>query len=303
MLVCLWAFCLGVGVCVFQVDRSLVVGVIGAGRIGSSIVRAFVSSCSRRVRVVASARRVETLRAVEEVGAEATRDNGYVARVADVLFVCVKPFQFPSVAGEIARFVHGKPVVSVMAGVRLATLEEALPGAVLYRAMPNINALFGESTTALALGRGGEEYRELVVGLLSVLGRVFVVPEEWLDAWTALIGSGPALVAELVDAFVLAGLAVGLPRDVVYKAVLDMVRSTIVHLEKRSVHPLVVRDEVVTPAGTTIEALKVLEKRGVKHGVIDAVEAAARRSRELGSLIDRQVSAVLSRSGDSGGKT
>jgi len=178
----------------------------------------------------------------------------------------------------------------VVAGVKLSTLRAALPGAEVYRAMPNINAVIARSTTALAPhdarstpgGRLAEE-------LFRCLGSVYWIPEEWMDAWTALVGSGPAFFAEIVDALVLGAVMVGMPRELAYAALLDAMKATAEHLESRSVHPLELRDEVTTPAGTTIHGLIKLESEGVKAGLMKVVEASTRRGRELGALIDAAV--------------
>jgi len=267
---------------------GLTLAVIGAGRIGQSIVRA-ARGCVARV--VATGRRRETLEAVERLGAEATRDNRLAAREADVVVVSVKPHHFAAVAGELRGAVGGKVVASVVAGVRLATIRKALPGALAHRAMPNINALIARSTTALALSDGESRPPgwEVVEALFGCLGSVYWIPEEWMDTWTALVGSGPAFLAEIVDALVLGAVSMGMPRDLAYRALLDAVKATAEHLERRPTHPLQLRDEVTTPAGTTIHGLMRLESEGVKAGLMKVIEASTRRGRELGALIDSAV--------------
>lgn len=270
-----------------QALSNLTLAVIGAGKIGQSIIRA-TRSCVREV--IATGRRRETLEAAEKLGARATRDNAEAARAADLIVVSVKPHHFASVAREIRGDAREKVVVSVAAGVRLATISRALPGSEAYRAMPNINAVIAKSTTALAMHDSEKPPRaELVEGLFRCLGSVYWIPEEWMDAWTALIGSGPAFLAEIIDALVLGAVSVGMPRELAYKALLDVMEATAEHLRRRPTHPLQLRDEVTTPAGTTIHGLMRLESEGVKAGLMKVVEASTRRGRELGTLIDSAV--------------
>jgi len=267
--------------------KSYTLAVIGAGKIGQAIIRASRGCFSR---VIGTARRPETLKAVDGLEAIATRDNRRAVREADIAVISVKPHHFAEVAREIRDVASGKIVVSVVAGVRLSTIERALPGSEPYRAMPNINALIARSTTALAPPERREfSSAELAESLFKCLGSVYWIPEEWMDAWTALVGSGPAFMAEIVDALVLGAVMMGMPRELAYRAILDVMKATAEHLERRGTHPLQLRDEVTTPAGTTIHGLIKLESEGVKAGLMKVVEASTRRGRELGALIDAAV--------------
>jgi pyrroline-5-carboxylate reductase len=263
------------------------VAVIGAGRIGSSIIRELLE-CGA-LEVMATGRRRETLERAARLGARATANNREAVEKAGLVFLSVKPVHYPAVAGEIGGVVEGRVVVSVMAGVRLDTLRATLPGALVYRAMPNINAMIGASSTAVSGDRSAQPAAMLVQEALQCIGSVYWVPEEWMDAWTALAGSAPAFVAELVDAMVLGAMATGMPRDIAEASVLDTLGATARLLARRKVHPAYLRDEVTTPAGTTIEGLKILEKRGVKYALIEAIEETARKASLLGRRIDEQI--------------
>ncbi len=265
------------------------IAVIGAGKIGSAMAGRAVE-CGYSV--VATGRRRETLEAAARAGARATRDNREAVSWADLVVLSVKPVHVPAVIREVGGLLEGKALLSVVAGVRRATLEAATSADAVYRAMPNINVLIGKSTTAVT-GPRGNGWDERVEELLSCMGSVYWVPEEWLDPWTALVGSAPAYLAVLMDALVLGGVAVGLPRDLGLRAVLDTVKATAELLEKRPVHPAQVRDEVTTPAGTTIEALKVIEEKSVKAALIQVVEAATRKAQVLGEKIDEEVRRIL----------
>ncbi len=274
--------------CPFQSDLSgLRIAVLGAGKIGS----VFIERLSGHVReVLATGRRPETLARAQELGATPLRDNARAASLADVIVISVKPHHLPDVLREIRGHVAGKIVVSIVAGVRRATLQEVLEGATVFRAMPNINARVGGSATAVA---DSSDYdpasRALVEALFRRLGTVYWVPEEWLDPWTGLVGSGPAYIAEIIDGLVLGAVSMGLPREVVYRAVLDTLKATAELLARSDRHPAVLRDEVTTPAGTTIHGLKKFEEMGVKAALMSVVEAASIRGRELGDAIDAEV--------------
>jgi len=267
--------------------RELTIAVIGAGRIGQAIIRA-VKPCAAHI--IGTGRRDETLQSVRNLGAEATRDNAYAVSRADLAIISVKPYQFPEIAAQLRSRAQGKIVVSVVAGVKLATLRGSFPGATVFRAMPNINALIAMSTTAL-VAPGDQELEEmlLVEELFKCLGSVYWIPEEWMDAWTALVGSGPAFIAEIVDALVLGAVMAGMPRQLAYKTLLDAIKATAEHLTQTPLHPLELRDEVTTPGGTTIYGLMLLESQGVKAGLMRVVQGSYERGRELGEKIDTAV--------------
>ncbi len=265
------------------------IAVLGAGKIGSALVKALVSQ-ARGVRVVATGRSAETLRRVESLGAHATRDNRRAVESADLVVISVKPHHFPQLLRETGFDVwEGKVVVSVMAGVRLATLQSVLEGAEVYRAMPNLNAYVGKSATAIAENGSGSS-KSLVEELFSLIGYTYWVPEEYLDVWTGLAGSGPAFLAEIIDALAMGAVASGMSRELAYRAILDVMEGTAILLKAREgIHPAQLRDEVATPAGTTIRGLTVLESKGVKAALMSVVEEASRRSREIGVEIDEKV--------------
>jgi pyrroline-5-carboxylate reductase len=271
-----------------------VVGVLGAGRIGSAIIRA-LKSCMPNLEIYASGRSEETLSRALRFGANVSRDNAYVVRNSDLVIVSVKPYHFLDVYNQVpADFWSGKLVVSVMAGVRLETLSRVLQGAKVFRAMPNINTLVSKSATAIATNNNNSEDRSLVESVFRCFGSVYWVPEEYLDIWTSLVGSGPAFMAEIIDGLVLGAVSSGMTRDIAYKATLDMIEGTVKLLRELGTHPIEIRDEVTTPSGTTIQGLKILESKGIKAGLMEVVETSFRRSREIGIEIDNSIKAKIS---------
>lgn len=257
------------------------VAILGAGKIGTAIAR----SIKDEFEVIATARNETTLKKVQELGINSTRNNSYAVSQADVVIISVKPQHFKPLLSEIdTNSWEGKKVISVMAGVRLETLSRLLRGAKVFRAMPNINAVVGKATTAIT-----PEKDEIVEKIFSLIGNVYWVQEELLDAWTAIIGSGPAFLAEIIDAFALGAVACGMPRDLAYNAILDMVEGTVTMLKKCKTHPVFLRDQVTTPAGTTIRGLMVMESEGVKSAIIKTVESAYQRAVTIGKEIDSSI--------------
>ncbi len=270
-------------------DRVKVIAVVGAGKIGSAIIKA-IKECYSDVNLIATGRRDVTLENAKLLGAEATRNNKEAISRADLIILSVKPHHFPIIVKEVGKDVwDGKIVISVMAGIKLKTLSSVLPGAKIFRAMTNINTSVRKASTAISTLDGDESDKEVVEELFKCLGTIYWVPEEYIDIWTALVGSGPAFISEIVDALVLGAVASGMPRDIAYKAILDVLEGTAVLLKNRDVHPAEVRDEVTTPGGTTIRGLAVMESRGIKSALIETLEAAYKRSREIGNDIELNI--------------
>lgn len=195
----------------------------------------------------------------------------------------VKPFHLPIVVEDIRGVVKNKTVLSVVAGVKTELLEKMLPGARVVGAMSNINAVVKSAITALTADRSADnEDRAVAEEVFRMLGDVVWIPEEYMDAFTALIGIGPAFVAELIDALVLGAVATGMPRELAYKAMLRLLEGTVRALEETRWHPAILRDLVVTPAGTTIRGIYTMELRAVKAALMETVQQATKRSIELG---------------------
>ncbi|AWR95243.1 pyrroline-5-carboxylate reductase [Acidianus brierleyi] len=259
------------------------VAVIGSGKIGYAILNAIKCNFN----VIATGRREETINKVKSLGIEGTKDNDYAVRKADVVILSVKPQHFSTVLTQVNKESwKGKTVISVMAGIKSSTLSSLLPQTEVYRAMPNINALVNKATTAVAEREG--ENKEIVEKIFRSIGSVYWIPEELIDVWTALIGSGPAFIAEILDAFALGAVACGMPRDLAYDSILDMVNGTIEMLRSNKSHPVILRDQVTTPAGTTIRGLMTMESEGVKSAIIKTVEASYQRSITIGNEIDKK---------------
>jgi pyrroline-5-carboxylate reductase len=216
-------------------------------------------------------------------GVEVVSNREAAAR-AETLALVVKPQDLPDVLDEIAGDLRpGQLVVSLAAGVTIATVEAHVPeGVAVARAMPNTPALIGEGMAALSPGTHcSPEHLATAEALLSVSGRVVQVAEKHLDAVTAVSGSGPAYLFYVADAMVEAGVHLGLPRDVAGELAVQTLAGSALMLRETGEHPAVLRERVTSPAGTTAAALRALDDRGVRAAFLAALEAARDRSVEL----------------------
>ncbi|MDT8901542.1 pyrroline-5-carboxylate reductase [Anaeroselena agilis] len=213
------------------------------------------------------------------------RDSAAAAAAGpDVLFLTVKPQVIGEVLATLAPAVAKSTlVVSVAAGVKLAALEEMLPELRVVRVMPNTPVAVGAGMSAIALGRHATERDgETAAALFASVGRVVTVKEDAMDAVTGLSGSGPAFAYVMIDALADAGVRVGLPRQTAIALAAQTLYGAAKMVLETGEHPAKLRDMVTSPAGTTIAGVHVLEQKGVRAALIDAVVAAAERSREMG---------------------
>jgi len=219
-----------------------------------------------------------------DTGIHVHEANLPVVECSDVLVLAVKPQTMPQVLAELRPLVGPRHlVVSIAAGISIAALLEGLgPERRIVRVMPNTPALLGEGASAYALGPGVPAADEAVVNaFLSSVGRAVRVPETMLDAVTGLSGSGPAFVYLMIEALSDGGVRVGLPRDIATMLAAQTVLGGARMVLETGLHPGVLKDQVTSPGGTTIAGLHALERAGVRGALIDAVEAATRRSAEL----------------------
>jgi len=207
------------------------------------------------------------------------------AREAEVLFLATKPQQIRAALAELRGAADGKLVISIAAGIKLATLAAALDKARLVRVMPNTPCLVGQSASAYALGpRATPADGQLVAELLGAVGIAFAVEEKLLDAVTGLSGSGPAFVYVMIEALSDGGVRMGLPRDVATALAAQTLRGAAQMVLETGEHPSVLKDRVASPGGTTIAGLQALESGGLRGTLMAAVEAATRRSIELAQV-------------------
>jgi pyrroline-5-carboxylate reductase len=257
------------------------VGVIGAGKIGGSLVTR-LSAAGNFALTVSDVHGEQLERFAEGYGVKTTSSNREAAEGSDLLVLAVKPWDVGRVLDEISPAVkdNGKAVVSVAAGVPISAIEGRLPaGAAVLRVMPNVCAAVGLGSAVVAANDPGEAHLPEVMGIFRLVGDVIELPERLFDAATALHGSGPAYVALFADALVQAGVREGIPRDVARRLVNGTIGGTAVLLKESTAHQI--RDEVMTPGGTTAAAFVAMEKAGFVAAVYDGIEAATEQARRL----------------------
>ena len=269
------------------------IAIIGAGRLGESMLRGFLSTGWRAPEeVVVTSRRAERRDALSALyGVEATGDNAAAIAGAGLVILSVKPQDIETVLAEIGPVVSPEQtLLSVAAGVRTQALESRLPdGARVVRAMPNAPALVHEGIAGVCGGdHAREEDIEMATTALGHLGAVVRVAEDDMDAVTAISGSGPAYFALLAEAMIEAGLLLGLSRDVSTRLVVQTMFGSARLLRDEQMHPVELREAVTSPGGTTTRAIRELERSGVRAAFLNAITAATERSRELADGLSKR---------------
>ncbi|MBI3989688.1 MAG: pyrroline-5-carboxylate reductase [candidate division NC10 bacterium] len=263
------------------------IGFIGAGNMAEALTRGLLKArlCSSEA-IFASDVKEDRLRIFEEAFAIQTfRENAQVAARAEILLLAVKPQDMGAVLEGLTPFVdETKTLISIAAGVPIAFIAQRLAKkARIIRVMPNTPALVLEGAAGIAKGEHAtEEDLAIALQIFQAVGRAVVVEERLLDAVTGLSGSGPAYVAVVVEGLADGGVRMGLPRDVALTLATQTVLGTARMILEGKKAPAELKDMVASPGGTTIAGLHALERGGLRAALMDAVEAATRRSQELG---------------------
>jgi pyrroline-5-carboxylate reductase len=274
-----------------RVPQRRRLALLGAGVMGETVLSGLVRAGWDPGDLVATDRRPERVVELEAAYGITMTDNvGAVAGASTVVLV-VKPQDMRGLLAEIAPALHADAlVVSLAAGVDTATLEAGLPaGQPVVRVMANTPAQVDEGMAAIAPGSSATtEHLDRVRDILSATGRVAVVPEHYLDAVTAISGSGPAYLFFVVEAMIEAGVHLGLPRDISTELVVQTMLGSAKLLRESGEHPTVLRERVTSPGGTTAAALRELEDHKVRAAFLSAMEAARDRSRALAAAAREQ---------------
>ena len=263
------------------------IAVIGVGNMGGALVGGIVrAGLVEPAQIVAFDADRERLKAILDTWkVAAANENTEAVRGSDVILLAVKPQTIPTVLDEICSVVTPEQMVlSIAAGVRTSLIEKRLSvPCPVVRAMPNTPALVGCGIAAICPGRlAEEEHMVIAQSILGAVGDVVVVTESQMDAVTGLSGSGPAYVYTLIEAMADGGVKMGLPRPIALQLAAQTVLGAAKMVLETGEHPAVLRDRVTSPGGTTITGIHVLESKGFRDATISAVEAATRRSEELG---------------------
>ena len=263
------------------------IGFIGAGNMAEALIRGLVKGGHVPAnRITASAPRNERLAELAEAyGIAVTRDNREVARAASIVVLSVKPQILDKVLREIGDQLRpGTLVISIAAGVDTETIEEALADGVrVVRAMPNTPALVGAGATAISAGKhASDEDLAMARAVFDAVGITVQLDESHLDAVTGLSGSGPAYIFLILEALADAGVKVGLSRRNAQRLAAQTVMGSAKMLLETDEHVGRLKDMVTSPGGTAIAGLHTLEEGGLRTTLINAVETATKRARELG---------------------
>jgi pyrroline-5-carboxylate reductase len=264
-------------------------GFIGSGKMATALVKGMLRAGLAPVEAICVSDPVREAREnlKSETSVAVFDANRAVAERSDVLVLAVKPQQMRQALDELRPAVRSNHlIVSIAAGVTVASIVDRLgENARVIRVMPNTPALIGAGASAYALGPGvGPEDEAVVSAFLRSVGVAVRVAESSLDAVTGLSGSGPAFVYLVVEALSDGGVRAGLPREIATLLAAQTVAGAARMVLETGLHPGVLKDQVASPGGTTIAGLHALERGGVRGALIDAVEAATKRSAELAAL-------------------
>lgn len=270
-----------------RMASNLKIGFLGAGKMATALAKGFAQAGLVAAGDMIASDYLEAARShfANEAGAKITSLNSDVLKSAQQIILAVKPDQVNDLLSEIrAGFTERHLLISIAAGVPLAKLEAGLPaGARVIRVMPNTPALVGASASAFALGNSAApEDAQLVQELFSAVGVAYQVKESLLDAVTGLSGSGPAYMFVMIEALSDGGVAAGLPREIATKLAAQTMLGSAKMVLETGQHPGALKDMVTSPGGTTIEGLHELEKGKVRAALMNAVRAAAEKSKKLG---------------------
>jgi pyrroline-5-carboxylate reductase len=265
---------------------SSAIAVLGAGKAGESLIAGFVSSGWRKPdEIVATARHEEHLADLRErYGIRTTLSNKEAVEGADVVVIAVKPQDIEDLLAEVGTALQpGQTVISIAAAIPTTLIERHVADDVpVVRAMPNTPVTVHEGMAGICAGaHADEEHLVQAEAVLGAVGRSVRVEEDYMDAVTAVSGSGPAYFALLAESMIEAGILLGLSREIATDLVVQTMLGTAKLLRDEKMHPVELREMVTSPGGTTISAIRELEQAGVRAAFLNAIQAAMQRSREL----------------------
>ena len=261
------------------------IGFIGCGNMATAIIHGILESgIASKEEIMASAKSPETYERIRTSLQIRTGSNKETAAWAQILFLAVKPQFYEEVLGEIASDIPEESVVvSIAPGKTLEWLTGKLDGHCrIVRAMPNTPAMVGEGMTGVCPAKAvSEEEMQLVLRLMNTFGRSQVVPERLLDVVTGVSGSSPAYVFMFIEAMADAAVADGMPRKMAYEFAAQAVLGSAKMVLETGLHPGALKDMVCSPGGTTIEAVRVLEAKGMRSAVFEAMKACTEKAKGM----------------------
>ena len=262
------------------------VAFLGGGKMGEALISGLIRSGGREeTEIMVTCRRGKRVNELaDRYGIEATLSNAEAVEWADVLVLSVKPQDMDVLLDQIGSSVTSdKLVVSFAAGIRTSFVEATVPeNTPVVRVMSNVPVMVDEAMSVVAPGTHAEdEHLTATEELLANVGRVIRLPEKQMDAITATSGSGPAYFFLLAEAMIDACILLGLSRDVATELIIQTMLGSAKMLRDTGKHPVVLREMVTSPGGTTIAAIRELENAGIRAAFLNAIHAARDRSAEL----------------------
>jgi len=271
----------------FRASTLNTIGFIGGGRMAEALISGVLAAKlyePDKIRVAdPDVTRQDHLK--QHYGVHVGLMTDEVVRASDIVMLAVKPQVITEVLRGVGQSASNRLVVSVVAGVPISRIQELLgPQTGIIRAMPNTPAMVGAGMTAVAVGPGiGPEAVACARQMFESVGKVVLIEERLMDAVTGLSGSGPAYVFLAIEAMADGGVKMGLPRETASLLSAQTVLGAARMVLESGQHPARLKDQVASPGGTTIAGLHRLEQGGLRAVLMDAVEAATKRSQELGS--------------------
>jgi pyrroline-5-carboxylate reductase len=261
------------------------IAILGTGKMGEAVLSGLLRAGRTPSEVAAVVRRDDRAKQLKDAYGVPVLSVADAVAKAETLVIAVKPQDMERMLAEISELVTpSQLVISMAAGITTTFISRRLAAPVpVVRVMSNTPALVDEAMSVISAGSLADESHLMhAEELLAPLGKVTRIPEYQQDAATALSGSGPAYVFYLVESMVDAGVLLGMPRQTALEMVTQTVYGAATMLRESGEHPVILRDAVTSPAGTTIAAVRELEKHGVRAAFLAAIEAARDRGRELG---------------------
>ena len=256
--------------------------VIGTGMMGGAIIKSLLKGNVEPASITAVDIFEEKLKEFEALGVKTCQDNVKSAASADVVFVIVKPFDVVKALKEISKEIKNKIVISVAATVPLSFLKKNAPDSKVVRIMPNLCAMVQASYTAYCCTENVTlQDKEIIKTLLNMMGTCDEVDEKYMDALTAMSGSGPGYMSIIIEALTYAGLKVGLPRYIALKCAAQTTLGTAKLVTDMQEDPAKIRDMTTTPGGTTIEAIYQIEQSQIRPAMMRAIEEATKKGQAI----------------------
>ncbi|NLB88403.1 MAG: pyrroline-5-carboxylate reductase [Syntrophomonadaceae bacterium] len=265
---------------------TLNLGVIGCGKMAYAILKGLVNHESIKISqlLVNDIDEEKINLFVQEFKAIRAEQKSLIES-CDAVILAVKPYQIESVIKDnLQAFKDEQLIISIAAGVKTNTIEEMLSNkGHVVRVMPNTPALVGQGVTAITSSQSVPDNNiSLVQQIFDSIGKTYIVDEKYMDAITAISGSGPAYVYLWVEALINAGVLIGLDNNLSKDLVINTIKGSMAMIEGSGKHPAELRDGVCSPGGTTIAAVRKLEEMGIRSAIFAGVEKAYLRSKELG---------------------